>query len=354
MRINLSLIYFSIILLIPLASAQFSLECLTEDLPKSVAYTLKTSDGMTISVEERGDISKPTIIFTHGFFSNKLAWEPTFTSPDMSEKYHLVRWDLRGMGDSSKDSDTDKYNDIELYAEDIKLIVDNIKEKKGKGKKDNPKIILVTWSTGSIVSLSYFNITGETNVDGYVSVGNNFISFQNDNVFTEYSKLTIGSIVTSHTYILILDSLNNLIKSFTSPNNQFPQSTMNFFLGSAAYSPSESRSAYGDFNYDYTETFKSLLIPTLNIYGNDDKVVNPVHSQTIANLRPVDGLNHILAYDGVGHVPMWENPKKFEIDLDNWIKDSVLNPKHQKAPKAPKVPTPPQSPPPPPPPQPPQ
>jgi pimeloyl-ACP methyl ester carboxylesterase len=92
------------------------------------------------------------------------------------------------------------------------------------------------------------------------------------------------------------------------------------------------------------ETYKNLLIPTLNIYGNDDRVVNPVHSQTIANLRPVDGLNHILAYDGVGHIPMWENPKKFETDLDNWIKNSVLNPKHQKTPKAPKIPQPPPQP----------
>lgn len=245
MRINLSLIYFSIILLIPLASAQFPLECLTADLPKSVAYTLKTSDGMTISVEERGDISKPTIVFTHGFFSSRLAWEPTFTSQEMVDKYHLVRWDLRGMGDSSKDSDIDKYNKLELYAEDVKLIVDDIKKK--KGKKDNAKIILVTWSTGSIVTLSYFNITGDSNVDGYVSVGNNYISFQNDNIFTEYSKLTIGSIVTSHTYILILDSLNNLIKNFPSLNSQFPfqSSTINFFLGFSAYSPSESRLAYG-------------------------------------------------------------------------------------------------------------
>jgi len=60
-----------------------------------------------------------------------------------------------------------------------------------------------------------------------------------------------------------------------------------------------------------------------------------VHSQTIANLRPINGLNRILAYDGVGHVPMWENAKNFEKDLDVWIKDAILNPKKPKPPKTP-------------------
>jgi pimeloyl-ACP methyl ester carboxylesterase len=248
MRINLSLIYFSIILIIPLVSAQFPL---INDLPKSIIFTLKTSDDMTISVEERGDISKPTIIFTHGFFSNKLVWETTFTSHEMIENYHLVRWDIRGMGDSKKDNDINKYNKLELYAKDVELIVNNIKER--KGKKEDSKIILVTWSTGSIVTLSYLNITGDSNIDGYVSVGNNFISFQTDNVFTEYTKVTIGSIVTSQTYLLILDSLNNLIKSFTSLNSQFSfqPPTLSFFLGISAYAPSESRLAYGGKLYYY-------------------------------------------------------------------------------------------------------
>jgi len=135
---------------------------------------------------------------------------------------------------------------LELYADDVNLIVNNIKEKKGK-EKSKSKIILVTWGTGSIATLSYFENNGDSNVDGYVSVGNNFISFQTDNIFTEYSKVTIGSIVTSKTYILILDSLQNLIKSFTSPNSQFPflPPTLSFFMGIGAYSPSESRLGYG-------------------------------------------------------------------------------------------------------------
>ncbi|RIA88731.1 Alpha/Beta hydrolase protein [Glomus cerebriforme] len=327
MRINLSLLFFSVILLVSAVSAQSSLKCLTNDLPKSLEYTLRTPDGMTLFIEERGNILKPTLILTHGFFSSRLVWETTFTSHNMFDNYHLVRWDLRGMGDSSKDSDLNKYNNLQLYANDVNLIVNSIKKRK---ENVQSKIILVTWSTGSLVTLSYFNSTGDSNVDGYVSVGNNFISFQNDNIFSEYIKVTIGSIVTSQTYIYVLDSLNSLIKSFTSLNSpfSFPPPILNFFVGIGAYSPYESRLAYGQFTYDYTETFTNLLIPTLNIYGNDDRVVNPMHSQAIAKLRPINGLNHILAYDGIGHVPMWENSAKFENDLNAWIKTVILNPKN--------------------------
>ncbi|CAI2175276.1 10769_t:CDS:2 [Funneliformis geosporum] len=290
-----------------------------DEVPKT--YQLRTTDDMTLFVEERGDVSNPTIIFTHGYFTSRLAWDTTFTSNRLNN-YHLVRWDLRGMGDSSKDTDVDKYNNLDLYANDVKLIVDDVLTK--KGNTQNNQIFLVTWGTGSIATLSYFrNFTGDK-ISGYVNVGNNFQSFKEDNIFTEYSRVTIGGVVTSETYMLILDSLKNLFNRFTSTNNPFPPSTLSFFIGIGAYAPTESRLAYGQLDYDFTGTFTNLTIPTLSIYGDDDQIVNPEHSKSVAELRPNDV---VQVYPGIGHVPMWEVPERFENDLDRWI-GSIVNPKN--------------------------
>ncbi|CAG8462493.1 11498_t:CDS:2 [Funneliformis caledonium] len=286
-----------------------------DEEPKSKTYQLRTADDMTIFVEERGDVSNPTIIFTHGYFTSRLAWETTFTSNRLN-RYHLVRWDLRGMGDSSKDTDLDKYNNLDLYANDVKLIVDDVLLKKGNAQ--NNQIFLVTWGTGSIATLSYFRNFTTAGVSGYVSVANNFQSFKVDNIFTEYSRVTIGGVVTSETYMLILDSLKNLFNRFTSTTNPLLPPTLSFFIGIGAYAPTESRLAYGQLDYNFTETFTNLKIPTLSIYGDDDQIVNPVHSRSVAALRPNDVTHE---YQGVGHAPMWEVPERFENDLDNWIDD---------------------------------
>lgn len=52
---------------------------------------LKSSDGTTIYAEAKGDSSKPSIVFLHGFTLSAAVWDGLFDDPKLLDKFYLVR-----------------------------------------------------------------------------------------------------------------------------------------------------------------------------------------------------------------------------------------------------------------------
>ena len=55
-------------------------------------------DGCDISYFQWGNPNKPGVVLTHGFMAHSRCW--AFVAPLLAHKYHLVAFDLSGMGDS--------------------------------------------------------------------------------------------------------------------------------------------------------------------------------------------------------------------------------------------------------------
>ena len=69
--------------------------------PSGDTLSVRTRDGLTLSVMAYGNPRSPEIVFVHGLGQSRLAWDQQVT-PEMAGRFRLVTYDLRGHGDSDK------------------------------------------------------------------------------------------------------------------------------------------------------------------------------------------------------------------------------------------------------------
>ncbi|KAJ1521111.1 hypothetical protein ONE63_002813 [Megalurothrips usitatus] len=99
-----------------------------------------TVKGLKFHYVEKGDRSKPLMLFVHGFPEFWYSWRHQMK--EFSKDYWTVAIDMRGYGDSSKPAKVSDYK-VELLVDDIKGIVDEL------GKKT---FILVAHDWGAVIS----------------------------------------------------------------------------------------------------------------------------------------------------------------------------------------------------------
>jgi pimeloyl-ACP methyl ester carboxylesterase len=68
-------------------------------------------------------------------------------------------------------------------------------------------------------------------------------------------------------------------------------------------------------------SFAQIKVPTLIMHGRDDRLIPFSQGEAFARVIPGSTL---IAYDGVGHVPMEQIPDKSAADLDGWLKAKVF------------------------------
>ena len=67
-------------------------------------------------------------------------------------------------------------------------------------------------------------------------------------------------------------------------------------------------------------SFAAIKVPTLVLHGRQDHLIPFAQGQAFARVIPGSTL---IAYDGVGHVPMEQIPDRSAADLDGWLKAKV-------------------------------
>src|ERR1043165_4621054 len=85
-------------------------------LGKPNSYNVTGGNGVQIYVEEKGDPEKTTILLTCGYHSTSISWDSIWLDPDVYKRFHLVRWDYRGTGQSEKPADFNAYS-LDLHAQ---------------------------------------------------------------------------------------------------------------------------------------------------------------------------------------------------------------------------------------------
>ncbi|XP_069680624.1 epoxide hydrolase 1-like [Periplaneta americana] len=102
-----------------------------------------TLKGVKIHYVEKGDRSKPLMLFLHGFPEFWYSWR--YQMKEFSKDYWTVAIDQRGYGDSEKPSGVKNY-DIDLLVEDVKQTVEAL------GRQ---KFILVAHDWGGLVAWNF-------------------------------------------------------------------------------------------------------------------------------------------------------------------------------------------------------
>ena len=99
---------------------------------------LERPDGSKLYVEHHGLSSGPTLIFTHGWSLDRTAWY--YAKQVLEDRYHLVLWDLAGLGRSKAPRNND--HSLEKMAADLQAVIE---------KATDGPVILIGHSIGGMI-----------------------------------------------------------------------------------------------------------------------------------------------------------------------------------------------------------
>lgn len=87
------------------------------------AIEVASIDGVRLAVYRQGDPSAPTVVAIHGYPDNAGVWAGV--ADRLADRFHVVRYDVRGTGDSGKPSGSDAYLLDRLEA-DFTAVIDAV------------------------------------------------------------------------------------------------------------------------------------------------------------------------------------------------------------------------------------
>lgn len=89
-----------------------------------VEHVVKSADGTPIAVQEYGQPrgTAPTLVMLHGYPNSHAVWFPIL--PWLVDEFHVLTYDMRGVGNSGKPDDVDSYV-LDRLDEDFSAVVDN-------------------------------------------------------------------------------------------------------------------------------------------------------------------------------------------------------------------------------------
>jgi non-heme chloroperoxidase len=274
-----------------------------EPKAKPKALSVKTPDGVTISAQEWGNPSGPEIVFLHGFMQSSESWSRQVNS-DLAREFRMITFDFRGHGLSDKPWDPKFYNDAGRFADELKAVMD------AAGLK---KPVLVGWSYGSRILTDYLAKYGSANVAGINYVGA-AVSGDAKN-FGPGIKL-LGEALKEASLAENLDATRAFLRScFETQPSAADFETMAMFNMAVPVKVRQwlRRPA------PYEPTLKAINVPTLVTHGMKDQVTLVTLGEYVASTVPNARSSY---YEGVGHSPFWEDPKRFNKELAELVRSA--------------------------------
>ena len=268
------------------------------------AHAIVGGGGTTLHVEETGTADGRPIVFIHGFSQCGLAWKKQ-TDSELASEFRLVTPDIRGHGASEKPRDA--YSDSMLWAQDIDAVITGL-------RLDAP--VLVGWSYGGVIISDYIRHFGEARLGGIQLVGA---------VSRLGEPLMSASFLDPHFVTLVpgffSDDANESVAALTGllrlcVQQELAPADRYAMLGAAAAVPPYVRQGLLARNLDNDDVFAALHTPVSLVYGEADRIVSPRMSTHLEQLMPHA---KVSTYAGVGHMPFWEDPQRFNRELRDFV-----------------------------------
>jgi len=260
-------------------------------------YTVTSSDGVTIAVEETGNPQGQPIVFVHGLLGSRINWDSQTADPDL-QKFRLITFDLRGHGLSAKPDDANAYKDGDRWADDLDAVL------RGSGAT-NP--VLVGWSLGGVVLSNYLANHGDAGIGGLLYV-DGVIELKPD-LITPHPEVYAG--LASEDLRTHLDMVRTFLALCfaTQPEN----ATFERLLSNAAVASWLMTRTVPSMTVQAKEGLAKAKKPVLLIYGGKDNLVRPQPS--IERAKSFNGAIKSEIYDNSGHAPFLEEASRFNKDL---------------------------------------
>jgi pimeloyl-ACP methyl ester carboxylesterase len=264
-------------------------------------HTVRGGDGLRLHVREWGRADGPPILFIHGWSQNHLCWAKQYESA-LAEEFRLVAYDLRGHGMSQAPLEAEHYTDGGLWADDVAAIIDQL-------GLDRP--VLVGWSYGGLVICDYVRAHGQDRIAAIdfagaaVTLGAAaFGTLIGPGFLDHFPDVTADDLPTN------ILGMRALIKGW--PARPYPAEEVETLLCSAMVVPARIRANLAAREIDGDDVLRTLEVPLLVSHGRADTVVLPAMAEHVLATCPTAQASW---YDGVGHTPFLEQPKRFNREL---------------------------------------
>lgn len=267
-----------------------------------------SADGTKIWAESAGDPTKPAVVFIHGFSCTGLHFSKQFSDPALLENLHLIRYDVRGHGQSDQPLDAEAYQS-KRHAEDYKAVVDAF---------GAVKPFLAGWSLGGIIAADVAANYGIDTISGSILLG----GMPYRSMHTQIVHPVVLSIIPG----LISESAADFSKacqefpiSCVADDFHIPEETRLFWTGALAIQHPLVRAHSLARTQDETALLSAKdTFPFLVIHGDGDKhmYIDKLEAFMGDNFGNVE----FHALKGVGHAVFYESPEFVNKTILEFVK----------------------------------
>jgi non-heme chloroperoxidase len=269
------------------------------------AFKVQTLDGVMISAQEWGNPDGLEIVLIHGFSQSHLSWSRQFGS-ELAKSFRIITYDIRGHGGSEKPLDAAYYRDHKRWAGELNAVIEGAKLKRP---------VLVGWSYGGRIIVEYLMEYGDKNIAGINFVG----------AFTKVVPELLGPATPAVMKMVSENPAENIenTRSFLqfSTAKALPPDELEMMLAYNMVVPAKVRRHLLHRPAAYEGTLRKITVPVLVIHGMEDRVaLAPMARYT----ESVVATAQVSLYEGVGHMPFWEDAPRFNRELSEFVTKSNL------------------------------
>ena len=265
-------------------------------------HTVAGGGGLQLHVREWGNADGPPILFIHGWSQNHLCWDKQYESA-LRDEFRLVAFDLRGHGMSEAPPGPGHYTDDRLWADDLAAII---------GRLGLERAVLVGWSYGAFVDLRLHPRVrpGPGGRDqlrrGRGQAGRGGVRHADRPRFPRPLRGRSRP-TTCRPISAACAASSGPAWPSRSPAEDFETA----LCWNMAVAP-QVRAALGAREIDDDDVLRALEVPLLVTQGRSDTVVLPAMAEHVLATCPTAEASW---YEGVGHVPHLEEPRRFNREL---------------------------------------
>jgi non-heme chloroperoxidase len=265
-------------------------------------FFVRSSDGTMLTGDAQGDKQAPEILFIHGLRQSRLSWDKQFTDPVLAG-FRMVRFDLRGHGDSDKPASLDAYSDADRWADDVAAVIASAKLRRP---------VLVGWSLGGFVAGAYLKSRGGAQIAGMNLV--DAVTKLSPDLLTSLAG-TFTRTTTSHDLAeRTAATVEFLAACFHQPPQGIELLRMLVVNGMTARAVDEG----------FVETATSDLEPVLREYNGPILLTHGIHDRLVRlamseRIKALHLGSRLSVYEHSGHSPFYEEPARFGQELAAFV-----------------------------------
>lgn len=262
-------------------------------------------DGVKVAVQEYGSPNGREIVLIHGLDGSHLDWTKQTASPVLAG-YRIITYDLRGHGFSGKPIQASYYADGKRWGDELHAVI---------AAKHLKRPVLVGWSLGGPIMTNYLGSYGDARIAGVVYVDG---VIELKPALLKAHPATVSAL-TSPDLAVYLEGTRQFVRQcfYRQPS---PSDFALLYAGAAQASPNMVRQAFAGLSVPAATALPKVTVPTLYIYGAKDALVN---FRMVTRAKQLLPHLQVLVYPNTGHASFFEQPEKFNRDLDRFVRQAA-------------------------------